>query len=44
VGALITGGSGGNAVVSRTVGASDFGQITRASSSRVLQLSGKLTF
>ena len=44
VGALITGGSGGNEVISNSVGSSNFGQITQASSSRVVQLSGKLTF
>lgn len=44
VGALITGGSGGNTAISNTVGASNFGQITQASSSRIMQLSGKLTF
>ena len=44
VGGLILAGSGGNAAISRTVGASDFGQITQASSPRILQLSGKLTF
>jgi hypothetical protein len=44
VGGLVLAGSGGNAAISRTVGASDFGQITQASSSRVLQLSGKFTF
>jgi hypothetical protein len=44
VGALITGGSGGNNNISNTVGASNFGQITGASSSRIIQLSGKLTF
>jgi len=44
VGALITGGSGGNVAISRGVGASDFGQITQASASRILQLSGKFTF
>ena len=44
VGGLTLAGSGGNAAISRTVGASDFGQITQASSARILQLSGKLTF
>ena len=44
VGALITGGSGGNNNISNTVGASNFGLITGASSSRIVQLSGKLTF
>ena len=44
VGGLVLAGSGGNTAISRTVGASDFGQITQASSSRILQLSGKLTF
>ena len=44
VGALITGGSGGNEAISNSVGASNFGLITQASSSRVVQLSGKLTF
>ena len=44
VGGLTLAGSGGNAAISRAVGASDFGQITQASSSRILQLSGKLTF
>jgi hypothetical protein len=44
VGALITGGSGGNNNISNTVGASNFGLITGASSSRIIQLSGKLTF
>jgi hypothetical protein len=44
VGALITGGSGGNNTISNTVGASNFGLITGASSSRIVQLSGKLTF
>jgi Carboxypeptidase regulatory-like domain len=44
VGGLVLAGSGGNTAISRTVGASDFGQITQASSPRILQLSGKLTF
>jgi len=44
VGGLVLAGSGGNAAISRTVGASDFGQIIQASSPRILQLSGKLTF
>ena len=44
VGGLVVAGSGGNVAISRSVGASDFGQITQAGSSRVLQLSGKLTF
>ena len=44
VGGLIVAGSGGNNSISNTVGASDFGQITQASSARVVQLSGKLTF
>ena len=44
VGGLVLAGSGGNAAISRTVGASDFGQIVQSSSSRILQLSGKFTF
>ena len=44
VGALITGGSGGNESISNGVGASNVGLITQASSSRIVQLSGKLTF
>jgi Carboxypeptidase regulatory-like domain/TonB dependent receptor len=44
VGGLVLAGSGGNTAISRTVGASDFGQIVQSSSSRILQLSGKLTF
>ncbi len=44
VGALITGGSGGNETISNGVGASNFGLITGASASRIVQLSGKLTF
>jgi len=44
VGGLVLAGSGGNVAISRTVGASDFGQITQASSPRILQLSGKVTF
>ena len=44
VGALITAGSGGNVTISNGLGSSNFGQITGASSSRVIQLSGKLIF
>ena len=44
VGGLIVAGSGGNASISNGVGASNFGLITQASSPRVVQLSGKLTF
>ena len=44
VGGLITAGSGGNTSISNTVGNSDFGLINQSSSSRVIQLSGKLTF
>jgi len=44
VGGLVLAGSGGNVAISRSVGAADFGQITQASSPRVVQLSGKLTF
>lgn len=44
VGGLIVAGSGGNAEISNGVGSSTFGQITGASSSRILQFSGKITF
>jgi hypothetical protein len=44
VGGLITAGSGGNTSISNFVGNSDFGLINQSSSSRVIQLSGKLTF
>ncbi|HEX4485472.1 MAG TPA: TonB-dependent receptor [Terriglobales bacterium] len=44
VGGLVVAGSGGNTAISRSLGASDFGQITQAGSARVLQLSGKLIF
>ncbi len=44
-GALIGSGSGGNTQIDNGVGDSTFGQITgTASSARVIQLSGKLTF
>ena len=44
VGALISSGSGGNNNISNTVGASNFGDVIGASSSRIVQLSGKLSF
>ena len=44
VGGLIVAGSGGNETVDNGVGDSTFGQITGASSSRILQFSGKITF
>jgi hypothetical protein len=46
VGALITGGSGGNEVIAAGVGTGDAtaGKITGSSSPRILQLSGKITF
>jgi hypothetical protein len=46
VGALIAGGSGGNEVIANGVGtaANTAGKITSASSARILQLSGKITF
>ena len=44
VGGLLVAGSGGNQVVSSTVGASTGGLITGASSARILQFSGKITF
>ena len=44
VGALISSGSGGNNTISNGVGSSNFGLITGASASRIVQLSGKLTF
>jgi len=44
VGALISSGSGGNTAIDNTIGDSNFGLITQASSSRIVQLSGKLTF
>lgn len=44
VGGLIVAGSGGNENISNSVGAANFGQITGASSSRILQFSGKITF
>jgi hypothetical protein len=44
VGGLIVAGSGGNTSISNGVGNSNAGLITQASSSRVVQLSGKLTF
>jgi hypothetical protein len=44
VGGLIVAGSGGNETISNGVGSSTFGQITGASSSRILQFSGKITF
>ena len=44
VGGLIVAGSGGNEVISNGVGSSSFGQITGASSSRLLQFSGKIIF
>ena len=44
VGGLITGGSGGGSAISNSVSSSTPGQITGASPSRIIQLSGKLTF
>jgi Carboxypeptidase regulatory-like domain len=44
VGGLIVAGSGGNETISNGVGSASFGQITSASSSRILQFSGKITF
>jgi hypothetical protein len=44
VGGLLVAGSGGNAAIDSTVGDSKFGLITQASSARVIQFSGKLTF
>jgi hypothetical protein len=45
VGALIGSGSGGNTQISNAVGSSTLGQIVGvASSARIIQLSGKLTF
>ena len=44
VGGLITGGSGGGTTISNTVGSSTAGLITGAGASRILQISGKLTF
>ena len=44
VGGLIVAGSGGNNTISSSVGAATFGQITGASSPRILQFSGKITF
>jgi Carboxypeptidase regulatory-like domain len=44
VGGLLVAGSGGNSVIDDTVGDSKFGLITRASTSRVIQFSGKITF
>jgi len=45
VGGLIVAGSGGNEPVSNSVGSATFGQLTgTASSPRILQFSGKITF
>ena len=44
VGGLLVAGSGGNENISNTVGASNGGLILGASSSRILQLGGKITF
>jgi hypothetical protein len=44
VGGLLVAGSGGNAAIDSGVGDSKFGLITQASSARVIQFSGKLTF
>jgi hypothetical protein len=44
VGGLIVAGSGGNNAISTSVGSATFGQITSASSARILQFSGKITF
>jgi hypothetical protein len=44
VGGLIVAGSGGNETISNGVGSATFGQITGASSSRILQFSGKIQF
>ena len=44
VGGLIVAGSGGNETISNGVGSATFGQITGASSPRILQFSGKITF
>jgi hypothetical protein len=45
VGALIGSGSGGNAAIDRNVGSATLGQITGvASSARIIQISGKLSF
>lgn len=44
VGGLLVAGSGGNETISNSVGSSTGGLITGASSSRILQLGGKITF
>lgn len=44
VGGLLVAGSGGNETISNTVGSSTAGLITGASSPRILQLGGKITF
>ena len=44
VGGLIVAGSGGGSTIDSGVGDATFGQINGAGSSRVLQLSGKITF
>ncbi len=44
VGGLIVAGSGGNETISNSVGSGTFGQITGASSPRILQFSGKISF
>jgi len=44
VGGLLVAGSGGNGAIDSGVGDTKFGLITQASSARVIQFSGKLTF
>ena len=44
VGGLVTGGSGGGSAISNGVGSSTRGLITGRDSSRIIQLSGKVTF
>jgi hypothetical protein len=44
VNGLIVAGSGGNEVISNSVGSATFGQINGASSPRILQFSGKIQF
>ena len=44
VNGLIVAGSGGNEVISNSVGSATFGQINGASAPRILQFSGKITF
>jgi hypothetical protein len=43
-GALIGSGSGGGSSISNSIGSTTAGQITSASASRIVQVSGKITF